>query len=394
VNSAGADVFPLFLALRDQADRFWVDEWVTPLSMMGRVIGTRARSNEVSAVSRFAIASLAVPPQGRPASKTLVALELAAGLDEGLRPGGRAFRECLASNDLSLLVYWAKASSGSMRVRDYHLPAIKVLALAEYIEVRTNLFELTSTNETSLEARKLAFATLTRFPDRDCVPDMLRHWRQLAQEVREEAAAFLARRPDRVLALLDAVEKGSVPPADFPIAQQAQLRSHRDAALRERAQKLFGRVPTGARQSVVETFQPALALKGDVANGRKLFQARCATCHKLGGEGHALGPDLATVKSGGKEKLLIAILDPNREVAPNFASYSVETKDGESLSGILASESAASVTLRMAGGAESVMARANIASLQSQGRSLMPEGLEEGLKPQDLADLMEFVLQP
>jgi len=46
----------------------------------------------------------------------------------------------------------------------------------------------------------------------------------------------------------------------------------------------------------------------------------------------------------------------------------------------------------MAGGAETVIARANIASLQGQGRSLMPEGLEEGLQLQDMADLMEFIL--
>ncbi len=115
-------------------------------------------------------------------------------------------------------------------------------------------------------------------------------------------------------------------------------------------------------------------------------------CGRRCNEGHALGPDLATVKSGGKEKLLVAILDPNREVAPNFLSYAIETKEGESLSGVLASENANSVTLRMAGGAESVIARANIASLQSQGRSLMPEGLEEGLKPQDLADLLEYIV--
>jgi putative heme-binding domain-containing protein len=210
--------------------------------------------------------------------------------------------------------------------------------------------------------------------------------------LRSEALGRLFQRPAWLHSLLEAIEAGALPSAELSVAQQAQLRSHRDPTIREQAAKVLGRAPTAARQSVVELFQPALGLKGDAPTGRTIFQARCASCHKLGTEGHTLGPDLATVKSGGKEKLLIAILDPNREVAPNFASYSVETKDGENLTGVIASESAGSVTLRMAGGTESVIPRANIASLQSQGRSLMPEGLEEGLKPQDLADLLEFIV--
>ena len=127
---------------------------------------------------------------------------------------------------------------------------------------------------------------------------------------------------------------------------------------------------------------------------KKTFEARCATCHKLGSEGHALGPDLATVKNAGKEKLLTNILDPNREVNPNYLSYLIETKGGESFSGIIVNESGNSVTLRMAGGTESVVARANLASMQSQGKSLMPEGLEEGLSQQDMADLLEFIVAP
>jgi putative heme-binding domain-containing protein len=76
----------------------------------------------------------------------------------------------------------------------------------------------------------------------------------------------------------------------------------------------------------------------------------------------------------------------------NFAAYVIETRDGETLSGIIAGESASSVTLRVAGGTETVLPRNRIASLQNQNRSLMPEGLEEGLSMQEMADLLEFVL--
>jgi putative heme-binding domain-containing protein len=294
---------------------------------------------------------------------------------------------------LSSAIYWAKGFSAGARISEEpHIPAIKLLSIVPYPEARTNLLRLISTNEIAFDTQRLALETMTLFPDKDWVPDVLDHWRELASASREEAIQALAKRPRRIRALLEAIQSGLIQPKELTIAQQSQLRSDRDPAIRALAEKILGRAATGGRQSVIDAFQFALAAKGDGLNGHIIFQARCASCHKFGTEGHTLGPDLATVKSGGKDKLLIAILDPNREVAPNFASYAVDTKDGESITGILASENANSVTLRMAGGAESVIPRANITSLQSQGRSLMPEGLEEGLKPQDIADLLEFIV--
>jgi len=149
--------------------------------------------------------------------------------------------------------------------------------------------------------------------------------------------------------------------------------------------------PAGSRQQVIEAFTPALNLKGDPLHGRKIYQERCISCHRLGGEGSPLGPDLVTVRNTGKEKMLVNIVDPNREVRPEFVSYLIETKDDESLIGLIANETATTVTLRQAYGKENVIQRSDIQKLQSQGQSLMPEGLEAGLTPQDLADLIEYV---
>jgi putative heme-binding domain-containing protein len=142
---------------------------------------------------------------------------------------------------------------------------------------------------------------------------------------------------------------------------------------------------------VVDAFQPALGLKGDAAAGRVIFSQRCVSCHHLGGLGFAVGPDLLSARSNGKDKLLISILDPSREVAPQYLAFSIATKDGESYVGILANETAASVTVRQAFGKEDVIMRSNIAGMKAQGQSLMPEGLEAGLTPQDLANVLEFI---
>jgi putative heme-binding domain-containing protein len=111
----------------------------------------------------------------------------------------------------------------------------------------------------------------------------------------------------------------------------------------------------------------------------------------LGGEGHAVGPDLASVRSNGKLKLLTSLVDPNREVAPQFITYVVETKDGESHAGLIVNESSKSLTLRQAFGNQVDLSRSEIAQIQSTGVSAMPEGLEAGLSHQGMADLLEFI---
>jgi putative heme-binding domain-containing protein len=98
-----------------------------------------------------------------------------------------------------------------------------------------------------------------------------------------------------------------------------------------------------------------------------------------------------TVQATGKEKMLGNILDPNREVAPQFQAFEVELKDGDSLIGLIANETASSLTVRQAFGKEEVVQRSNIARIRNQNQSLMPEGLEAGLKAQDVADLLEYV---
>jgi putative heme-binding domain-containing protein len=239
-----------------------------------------------------------------------------------------------------------------------------------------------------------ALTALGRHAGAQSATNLLERWPRLVSNTRAQVIAFLMKRTEHVVALLDAVGTGQVKRAELSAAQVEFLRTHLSPAIREQAARVLAPVRATDRREIVKAFESALNLKGDVRKGAPLFEARCRTCHQLRGRGQALGPDLATVANAGKEKILVNILDPNREVNSNYFAYSVETRDGESLVGLLVNESANSVTVRMAGGTESVVPRANIASMQSQGRSLMPEGLEEGLSAQDMADLLEFILAP
>jgi putative heme-binding domain-containing protein len=204
--------------------------------------------------------------------------------------------------------------------------------------------------------------------------------------------ALLAR-SDRIGAVLDALESVQITRADLSSTQVDFLRTHRESAISRRALQLFGAVPRW-RPDAVERFKPALGLQGAADRGRGIFLARCAACHTPDHEAQALGPELVSVRIYGKERILRAILEPNAEVRPDYATYALETADGETLIGRLRNENPTAVALQQQNGATVVLPRSNIRHLEAQTWSLMPERMEEGLTQQDMADLLEYVLRP
>ena len=145
------------------------------------------------------------------------------------------------------------------------------------------------------------------------------------------------------------------------------------------------------RTKVVADYQDVLNLKGNTQRGLEIFKKKCAICHRVGDVGHQVAPDLASVQNKSIADLLVAVLDPNREAQPNFNVYAVITLQGQIHSGIIATETANSLTVRRAEAKEDVVLRTNIDELLSTGVSLMPEGLEKDLSRQDLADVLSFI---
>ncbi len=201
---------------------------------------------------------------------------------------------------------------------------------------------------------------------------------------------MLARRPEGRAELIEALDHGWARLSDL---DADTIRTMRSAGVpgREADLRRWLGSPAADRKAVVDRYLPALRLKGEAANGARHFGERCASCHRLRDAGHALGPDLASVATSGPEKLMVGILDPNREVAPSFTAWRAVTQDGEEATGILAREDAGNVVLRQAGGVESVLPRSRLGVLENTGRSLMPEGLEEGMDAQGLADLLAYL---
>ena len=104
-----------------------------------------------------------------------------------------------------------------------------------------------------------------------------------------------------------------------------------------------------------------------------------------------VAPDISDSRVKLPEQLLTDILQPNRAIDNNYLSYTVVTSDGLTLTGVIASETGTSITLRQQEGKEATLLRTNIDELRSNGVSLMPDGLEKNIPPQEMADLIGFI---
>jgi putative heme-binding domain-containing protein len=227
----------------------------------------------------------------------------------------------------------------------------------------------------------------------DRVPQiLLAGWKGYGPELRARAMDALLSRPQGVKAVLDAIEQKKVLPAEIEAERRQRLLQQADAASRARANTLLADVVNPDRQKVLDAFTPAASLGGDPGRGHATFTKVCATCHKLNNEGNAVGPDLAALSDKSPEYLLMNVIDPNRAVEAKFTNYVIETKSGETLSGIVAAETGNSVTLVSADGKSHVVLRTDVQSLRSTGTSLMPEGLEKQIDHQAMADLLAFLM--
>jgi len=318
----------------------------------------------------------------------LVAFPLARGLGDGLRQAGSSFEK--AGVDLqSLLDHAAATATDGNASESARLEAIALLAFGG-TKTEKALLPLLDTRQPQT-VQFSALASLDRLSPAGLAGALLDRWPSLTPTMRARTVDVLLKRPDRTGALLDAMETGAIQRHDLSLMQAVALRQHSNPKLQQRAIKVIGAASNLSRDEVVRRFLPALERRGENQRGRALFQQRCQSCHRLGQDGFAVGPDLLGVRNGGKEKLLVNILDPNREVPPNYFSYTVDTRDGDSYAGPIVNETATSVTVRQPLGAETVVTRSQIANMQSSKLSLMPEGLEEGLTDQDLADLVSFI---
>jgi len=215
---------------------------------------------------------------------------------------------------------------------------------------------------------------------------------ELPDAARAEAANRLAGDAAQSLALLGRLAGGEVELAQVPASLLEGWRQHESAEVKALAAETLP--PVVSRSDVIAEYQPALTLAGDAERGKAAFAKACLACHlSHEGEGIPLGPPVASFASAGKDSLLENILDPGREVAPQYQAFVFELNDGSLLTGIILSEDQEEVTVRMPGGIDRTFPRREVASMKGVGQSLMPDGLEATLSVEEMADLLAYILQ-
>lgn len=310
---------------------------------------------------------------------------------DGLRRAGSSIEQVDRSARLAAVFARAAVVATDPKAASApRLEAIELLGVAAYAQSREALVASFSAGQP--EAVQVAsIKTFAHYPSPEVSTALLRAWAGFAPKAKAAALVAFGARDERALALLKAIQDGKIAAAALSAAQVQAFANHKNGQVAVLAKNALATVLPLARAEVVARFAPAAGLVGDAARGKVQFLGRCMICHVAGEEGMALGPDLVTVKTKGREALLTAILEPHKEVAPQYIAYDVTTKDGNAYTGIIARDDATSLTLKIMGGAEVSLARTNIKGSSSTGKSLMPEGLEAGLSVQAMADLLTFI---
>ncbi|TWT64992.1 PVC-type heme-binding CxxCH protein [Allorhodopirellula solitaria] len=241
------------------------------------------------------------------------------------------------------------------------------------------------------ELRAAAYAVLMQRDAAWCQGYVLDHADEISPSDRGAIVSAAKRQTSSALWLLDAMEHDALSRTFVDPASMDWFRNHADDSISTAGKRIFA--PAGDVVAAMRQYAPAVDQieSADVEAGQALFVQHCASCHRIDGVGHEIGPDISDSRTKTPDAILAAILDPNAAIDASFVSYHVVTADGEAITGLLAGESSDAVTLQLAGGQSRRIDRDEIEILQTSDVSLMPSGLQRVLDVQQMRDLIGYL---
>jgi putative membrane-bound dehydrogenase-like protein len=206
--------------------------------------------------------------------------------------------------------------------------------------------------------------------------------------LRQEATRNLGHGWDGFEALWNMVEGKSLP-ADLDTVARAVLTHAWRQDIKAKAVAYYE--PSAATRALPSP-DKLITLKGNTANGKKVFATYCATCHMAGNTGVNFGPALSEIGSKlTKGALYDAIITPDAGISFGFEGIFFKLKDGSQVLGYIAGETKEEVDVRTAGGQGVKINKSTIVSRKPYEHSLMPTGLATAMPQQDLVDLVEYL---
>ena len=356
--------------------------------LAAELIATTALARHDAEIAALLQSIDSLPPSDAPLGKQLIGVlltKLPASQRDRLRSA--PVRAVLAS----MVDDARRISADPKRAPADRAAAARNLRLGKFADVRPLCERLLKPSEPE-QLQKATVEALAAFDEAGAADVLLDAWPGMSPAIRAVAAESLFARTASTSRVLDRVERGTLRTSDIDPARVQLLKRTGDAAVRTRIEKLFAGAGLSKRADVIAAYKPALVLRGDVERGRAIFAKHCAACHRREGVGERVGADLTGIQERGAEFLLVNILDPNREVLPKYLAYQAQADDGRTVTGMLTSETATSLTLRRLDGTSETILRTNLESLRSTGLSFMPEGFETQISTAQMADLIAYFL--
>jgi putative heme-binding domain-containing protein len=237
---------------------------------------------------------------------------------------------------------------------------------------------------------------LASFNDPEISQAILSHYAKFTPEEKSDAVQTLAARARWAKELLDAIEKGKVPRTDVPVTTARQILALNDKTVAAQLEKVWGKITPASKERVAltkkwkEYLTEETLAKADASRGRALFVKNCAACHKMYGEGNAVGPELTGSQRANLDYVLENVLDPSAVVPNEYRMINFVLADERVVSGIILRETKEALTIRTAN--ESiVLPVSDIASRKQTNLSIMPDGLFDQMKPEEVRDLVAYL---
>ncbi len=272
---------------------------------------------------------------------------------------------------------------------DFLADALKVVAMTnadQNIELLRSFLD-----HFSPQVRKEALSAFNFIRDKNLLSKLMDAWPGLLPDERNLAIDILMKSKEGNRLILTSIESGQMNASSLSWPRTVGLLNSREDDIRADARRILKGNELD-NDAVWNEYKQVLSLRGDPSAGKGIFTQTCSPCHqKAGQNGIAFGPDLGSIKNRSESALLLDILQPNRSIADGYELWQLETKDGKTLTGIIANEGPGTLTLRDAAGQEQTLERASITKLTAFESSAMPINLQTQINITQMADLLAYL---
>ncbi len=226
---------------------------------------------------------------------------------------------------------------------------------------------------------------------------ILGRFQHLQPDGKAAAINTLVSRRDWAAKLLDAIDQGAVPRSQVSAWHARQVKNFDDMQLSDQLKKIWGEVRESSQEKskqmakIKDLVYVSLAKPVELANGRKLYEKHCSSCHIIFGKGGKIGPDLTGSDRKNLSYLTENMVDPSASVAEGYRTTIFQLEDGRLLSGVVVEQNDRTVKLQTKDDLITID-RDTIEEAKKTKLSLMPDGLLDQLSEQEIVELFRFLM--